>query len=359
MTDDRDLISDTAADPVAEGYTGDLTWNAADVSTPTTGLYNTTTYDDTDLATDADLTDNGTADQDVDSDVIQARERVEETRSNLAGTIDAIQEKLSPENLAQQAKDTVKEATVGRVQHAIGGAGSTVSDTVSSAQDTAAGFGQSIMNTIRQNPIPAGIVGFGLGWMLMSSRNSDNTPNRSYNNGYSRGYTPSGGYREYGSYDTGSGSTMDNIQGTVSGAAQGAQDTASQAMDTVQNAAQSAQDMAGQAAGQISDTASQIGNQAQYGAQQAMGSAQGLMQSNPLAVGAIALALGAAVGLAIPETQKEDELMGSARQSLMDEAQQKAQDTIQKVSNVAGEVVDSAKTTAQEQAQQQGLTQSK
>jgi hypothetical protein len=41
-----------------------------------------------------------------------------------------------------------------------------------------------------------------------------------------------------------------------------------------------------------------------------------MLQENPLAVGTLAVGVGAAVGLAIPETSKEHEVMGEARDNL-------------------------------------------
>jgi prefoldin subunit 5 len=65
-------------------------------------------------------------------------------------------------------------------------------------------------------------------------------------------------------------------------------------------------------------------------------------------VGTLAVGVGAAVDLAIPETSKEHEVMGEARDNLVD----KAQETQQKVQQVAGE----AQNAAQQEAENQGLT---
>ncbi len=73
-----------------------------------------------------------------------------------------------------------------------------------------------------------------------------------------------------------------------------------------------------------------------------------MLQENPLAVGTLAVGVGAAVGLAIPETSKEHEVMGEARDNLVD----KAQETQQKVQQVTGE----AQNAAQQEAENQGLT---
>jgi hypothetical protein len=44
---------------------------------------------------------------------------IEETRDRLSETIDAIQDKLSPDKLRTQATDAVREATIGRAEGAM------------------------------------------------------------------------------------------------------------------------------------------------------------------------------------------------------------------------------------------------
>ena len=77
-----------------------------------------------------------------------------------------------------------------------------------------------------------------------------------------------------------------------------------------------------------------------------------MLQDNPLMAGALAVTVGSAVGLLLPETRTEDEVLGKARDSLVGQAQAVTQDTVEKVQRVAGEV----QTTVQEQAREQGLT---
>ena len=77
----------------------------------------------------------------------------------MSSTIDAIQEKLSPQRLTEQAKDAVRDATVGRVQ-----------DMASNITETARDTGSTLMDTIRENPLPAALVGIGVGWLFLSAR---------------------------------------------------------------------------------------------------------------------------------------------------------------------------------------------
>jgi hypothetical protein len=112
-------------------------------------------------------------------DIEITRIQIQETRSELGSTIDAIQERLSPENLKQQATDTVREATIGKAQNMVQSATDTAQDMVGGAANEAMGFGSAIVETIRENPIPAALAGIGIGWLFMSSRKNSSS-SRSY-----------------------------------------------------------------------------------------------------------------------------------------------------------------------------------
>ena len=57
------------------------------------------------------------------------------------------------------------------------------------------------------------------------------------------------------------------------------------------------------------------------------------MRENPLAVGAAAIAVGAAIGLAIPETERENQLIGETRDHIIDRAQEMATQKVQQVAS--------------------------
>lgn len=278
------------------------------------------------------------------------RTQIEQTRSELGQTIDAIQQKLSPSNIADEAKSAVHDATVGTVSNAVGSATNAVQQAASGVESTAAGMGSTVVETIKQNPIPAALAGIGLGWLIVSARQqAASQPSQGYQ-GYTgagtQGYSPA--TNPYGWYDqTGSGYSgypdaysrqgQPQSQGGLSG-------TVDQVQGTV-----------GQAVNQVQDTAGQVVDQASQSVQGAATGLQEMMRQRPLAVGLMAVGLGAAIGLAVPETRKEDEIMGSAREDLMQRAQQTAQQTMQKVETVAQHTVDAAKQEAKQEVQKQGL----
>jgi hypothetical protein len=62
------------------------------------------------------------------------------------------------------------------------------------------------------------------------------------------------------------------------------------------------------------------------------------------------------VGLAIPESHREQELMGDARDRLADRVRDVAERTGERVQHVAERVLDEAKSTARTASEQEGLT---
>jgi len=63
-----------------------------------------------------------------------------------------------------------------------------------------------------------------------------------------------------------------------------------------------------------------------------------LLRSNPLMVAAAAMTVGAAVGLAMPETEHENEWMDEAREELFEHAQDVVHRTASQVRQAAGDI---------------------
>lgn len=482
---------------------------------PVTSVARVLSDDNTTLSAtaSADADSPASGDATIPDDPEAIRAGIEQTRAEMSQTINAIQEKLNPQVLMDQAKDTlqdaasnilsaakdsVREATVGRVE-----------DMVSNVADTAKDTGGNFVQMIKDNPIPAALVGLGLGWLF--TRNSGSSPNRGRDHryypdypdygdrdyrgagryqpqGYGRqqheGYgsgnessgiaeqvtnrikqnpvpaalagvglgwllmgggsdNPSGGgsysqYRgDYGTQRGGIGDAVGHAQDKVGDVADQAGDTARQAAGTVTDTAGDVANRVGEVAGQVRDSAGDIAGQVRdaagevagtvahtagdvagqtgdvlgrfvrtlaenpvpaalaglslgwlymqsnnqgrnrlrdvrhaagdvagqagdtvgrlagtagetvgsvaegvrYQASETQGQFQRILLENPLAVGAIAVAVGAAVGLAVPETPQEHQLMGTARDKLVDRAQSVAQDTLQRVQQATGEAM--------------------
>lgn len=261
-----------------------------------------------------------------DDEAERIKADIEDTRAELGQTINEIQERLSPEHLMDQVKETVREATIGKVERVMDRVGETISNVTEPAMD-AMGFageklketGSSVTNIVKQNPIPCALIGLGLGMFIVNRiRNADGQTSRS------RAYQPefeagmavprhSAGMGRYGSSygEYGGGSRQYGASG--------------------RNLLNRVKDTAGGLTHGTAETVSHLGHQAKEGAMWAGRSFQNLVQDNPLAVGAAAVAVGAVVGLALPATRIEHEYLGEASEKLVDKAQQVARDAMDKV----------------------------
>jgi gas vesicle protein len=260
------------------------------------------------------------------------RSDIEDTRANMSSTIDAIQEKLSPQRLTEQAKDAVRDATVGKVQ-----------DMASNITEMARDTGSGLMDSIRENPLPAALVGIGVGWLFLSARRRAAERDRwrpAYGSGSGRSANsyPYDRYGQYGSSQYGSSQPSQQENGKMSQVADNVKDKLSDAGDR-------AQDMTDT----VKEHASDMAEQAQWQAQRARGWLERTWDENPLVVAVAALAAGALVGLSIPETQVEREMMGEASGNVLQKAADTAQDVTQNVSEKAQQTMRDATPDASKQ----------
>src|SRR5215217_7731944 len=112
--------------------------------------------------------------EDYNDNTEQIRAEIEDTRAEMSQTINEIQERLSPEHLMGQVKETVREATVGKVERVMDKVGETISGVTEPALEVAgrAGTvikeaGTSVGNSVWRNPIPVALIGLGIGMLAM------------------------------------------------------------------------------------------------------------------------------------------------------------------------------------------------
>lgn len=319
-------------------------------------------------------------DDDIADETEHIREQIEETRSSMSETIDAIQEKLSISNISEQVKEQVSEH--------ISSALETAKDSVYSATLGKVGnFMETISKTnagkvARDNPLPVVLIGLGIG--LLAYQNAYGSKRRIYrydeHNEYDndrqiyRGRSGSGastlrsaqsriGDTASSAYDSVSGvasGAVDGVTGVAGSAYEGVSNVASTAYSGVTDAASTAYSGVTSAASTAYDKVGDLGSQAreQY---------DYYIDENPLAVGAVALAIGAAVGMSIPSTKVESQVLGETRDNLLAKAQNAAGDLVNRVKEVAGEAqktlteevknaAGEVQKTVTDQAKAQGLT---
>ena len=255
----------------------------------------------------------------------------------------------------EQAKDAVHDATIGRAETAVG-----------DIRQSVRGMGTTMLETIKQNPVPAALAGIGLGWLYMKHRESSSqTSSRSNQQTRPARYAvPVSGESWPYAADGASADGTDGVSGMAGRAADQAKSMASGAADKATSMASGAAGQVQAAAGQASDTAGDVA----YGALEGAGSAivavqqstasvtssmagrmQQMLDESPLALGGLALATGAAIGLLLPSTQSEDDLMGGARDRVFQQAKQTAKEVQPKVE----QVVEEAKNAGMQEAQKQ------
>ncbi|MBV9280198.1 MAG: DUF892 family protein [Chloroflexi bacterium] len=104
-----------------------------------------------------------------DEKIAAARADIEQTRAEMSETIDAIEEKLSPERLKEQATEGVKRATVGKAKQALGTARRKATEAAGGASGTARGAGSAASRRVKQRPIPVVAAGLSLAGLALGA----------------------------------------------------------------------------------------------------------------------------------------------------------------------------------------------
>lgn len=275
-----------------------------------------------DVATSPTL-DEATSEMDdrTQADVAEIEADIVETRAELGGTLGEIGERLDPGHVADQAREKVREATIGRVE-----------DAVESAGDTARGMSEMLMDTIKNNPIPTAMAGIGLAWLWRNRSDGHGGERQTSRHLYGRD--------RYGSDPYGTGRYRAEEQGGLGGALEGAREGA-------QHGVQQAGERVGQTAGQVVEGAQEMAGSVAYGAQQTAGQlgsqAQRIMHEMPLAVGLVALGAGAIVGALVPDTRIEEEILAEPGSRVLEAAGETASQAGEKAQRAAEKATEAAR----------------
>jgi ElaB/YqjD/DUF883 family membrane-anchored ribosome-binding protein len=291
-------------------------------------------------------------------DTARIQQEIAATRSEMSGTLEELQQKLSPAALKEQArsaaqdmkenlktevkthlsdaKDAVHDATIGKV-----------SDMARDVSGSVAEQGRSLLELVKENPVPAAMAGVGLAWLLVNARASSRRtyPRRSYYAEQAETRYRASEFEEPGAYlarrpenGTGklsqkAGTTMRKVRDRASDMTrsvqrsaddlnEGASQLAQRTQASLRNARQSVGDRAGRMAGQVKQQGQRLGD---------------LYRDNPMLVGAAVVLVGAVVGMTLPTTEREARLMGPARDQLVRKAEGVARGALEQVENVAKE----------------------
>jgi ElaB/YqjD/DUF883 family membrane-anchored ribosome-binding protein len=303
---------------------------------------------------------------------------VEQTRVRVAQTIDALRDSMSPGQIMDQVVDYARTS---------GGAE----------------FTRNLGAQVRDNPLPIMLIGAGIGWLLLSNGNKSGTAVTNVQPVSPQRMLPppppstrmhvvhqsSGpGIMERASQATAAvrdgveqtatsvGSTVgqaaSSVGGAISAAASSVGNAISGAASSMGNAASSAAGTVSGVAGSVAsslgsahDQARAYGHDASHAAGQGMYAAAGSVNQfgqqvggmgnqlgdqlrhgwnrasteQPLLLGALGLALGAAIGALLPRTQTEDRLMGETSDAVTRQLGAVAQDQYEQAKEVVAEHV--------------------
>ena len=81
-------------------------------------------------------------------------------------TLGEIQERLRPDHLIQQAKDTVTDAATGKVRNIMQSAG----ETATMVADQTKYAGRTVADYVRTHPVQMALVAGGITWWLLRGR---------------------------------------------------------------------------------------------------------------------------------------------------------------------------------------------
>jgi ElaB/YqjD/DUF883 family membrane-anchored ribosome-binding protein len=271
---------------------------------------------------------------DTPDETTRIREEIEQTRANLSGTIEELQDRLRPENLVSQAGDAMRGAVEQKVKTMV----NTASNTASRVAEQARSSAESLSSQMQGHPLPSALVLGGLAWWMMRGRR----PSHRYDDNAMSGVLPAVavgalgyyllshrmldqgvlGAEEYGEYE---------FRGDATSSAASLGERVRHLGETADEYRQRAQAAVGAYAGQAAEQARHVRDVTRTRMEETttmlLERSEELgetfdrwMQDNPLTVGVAAFALGAIAGLSIPATETEHRTLGVARDNLVQRA---------------------------------------
>jgi ElaB/YqjD/DUF883 family membrane-anchored ribosome-binding protein len=338
----------------------------------------------------------------------ELRREIDRTRAEMGETLEAIGQRLSPEALKERAKEQlevvkekakeqlelakerardevreqisevrhhVHDATIGRAQHMM-------HRTVDRIEDS----GRGALDVVRENPIPSALIGIGLGWLLFNMRTQRRgyTQDRSIGIDHGHRYGMVGrdgmhrGYlEERYPYREDEEGYVPRAREAVGELRETAGEMGMRARERVGEVGERVRERVGEVGSQVRERTHELGaemrdrahevregareladrgrerveylaHEAQFRARRAEDRVMTSFQDNPLALGAVTLALGAAIGAMLPRTERENEMLGAARDHLLEIAKDKGKEMMTRAKDVAGQVQEGATQTVKE-----------
>lgn len=254
----------------------------------------------------------------------QLRNEIQQARERMSDTLDQLGNRLNPQRIKAEVRQNVKDATIGRV-----------GDMARNAADRVSDSGTGIVETIRSNPIPAAMIGVGLGWLLFSGRSGSR--NRRPEELTANGIGDLSATTPRLKQDDAAGGVGASISTDGSGVSARVSAATAEVGHRISHVADQAGDKLSDLADDASNKLSEVGARTSEHAHHVEERAQAKFREQPLAAGAALFAAGLAAGLAIPESRREAELLRPARERIAARAREKMEDVKDRVEDVADE----------------------
>lgn len=250
----------------------------------------------------------------TDPTVEELKAEISQTQGELQQTLAEIQERLSPSHIAEQARNSVRDATIGRVAHMADRAGETAGRMAEQTRNAT----RSLPQPLRENPLPVAMIGLGVAWLIARTRAQRRDAEWRINEwsdapgyGGEAAHGPESAYGGYpGAGSVGVGAAAGGEYGDAGWSASGAAAT------------RRIGDAARRSAGTVSRTAAHTRQRLSR-----------TLDDNPMMLGAVALAAGALIGTMLPGTQIEDSYLGETRDNVLDSARDMAHSAVEQISS--------------------------
>jgi ElaB/YqjD/DUF883 family membrane-anchored ribosome-binding protein len=298
---------------------------------------------------------------------------IHQTRNAIAGDLRTLGERLSPEKLKEEAKEVMTQAkniavetlhdaknvATDTFREVKDSAMETVSAKVDEFRDNVRSVERDALSFVRTNAVPLALIGIGVAWFMSNRRNQDED--------WEGRYSPRGQGR-WRYPERGGAHPLDDVRNGVARAAETTRERGARAKDQARDWVEGAERDVSNAMGQVRDFAEREVEEVRGAARdvsqklsRATGQARDVAgrelrqaweysrrttASHPLAVAAGAVAAGVCVGLALPETERESELLGRGRERLFDDAKEVINDLSHSAKEAARDVKSSLSGTA-------------
>jgi len=286
----------------------------------------------------------------------EIRREIDVTRCRMDRTVTEIQTRLSPRSIADQAVCALKEK--------------------------ARNVRQSMLNTLKDHPIPSALMGAGAAYLVACAvrdrmnrkptaedariRRETAAYQQGFITGREIGMTPSsqrfqgrsiagGAYSDAEEF----GESPGRIRQVGESIRQRAADLGQRAADTASSLGQRVSETATSVKHRVSDTAQAVAHRTKDSARSASVKARDTFVEHPIAVVLGAMGLGIAAGLAIPASRREDQWFGSRRDELLRKAREMGEDTLARSKEAAKSVAACATEEAKHQLGSEGGSKSR